>query len=122
MVVVTDSEDFHKKALLTFNSNAADETLPAELSLIVALPDVVHLGKSLKCSWANWYIELEGAKSNLVLIRTLRDCGSPDIHKKLTELLNQLIASETKLVWQLILLYAFCGSHRGTRKIPFLEI
>ena len=52
MVVVTDCEECNKKALLTLNSNAADETLPAELSLIVALPDVVHLGKSLKCSWA----------------------------------------------------------------------
>lgn len=88
MVVVTDCEECNKKALLTLNSNAEDETLPAELSLIVALPDVVHLGKSLKCSWANWYIELEGAKSNLVLIRTLRDCGSPDIRRKLRKLLT----------------------------------
>ena len=88
MVVVTDCEECNKKALLTLNSNAADETLPAELSLIVALPDVVNLGKSLKCRWANWYIELEGAKSNLVSIRTLRGCGSPDIHKKLRKLLT----------------------------------
>ena len=48
MVVVTDCEECNKRALLTLNSNAADETLPAELSLIVALPDVVHLGKRLK--------------------------------------------------------------------------
>ena len=88
MVVVTDCEECNKKALLTLNSSAKDETLPAELSLIVALPDVVHLGKSLKCSWANWFIDLEGAKSNLVLIRTLRDCGSLDIRKKLRKLLS----------------------------------
>ena len=88
MVVVTDCEECNKKALSTLNSNAEDETLPGELSLIVALPDVVHLGKSLKCSWANWYIELEGAKSNLVLLRTLRDCGSPDIRRKLRKLLT----------------------------------
>ena len=87
-VVVTDCEECNKKALLTLNSNATDETLPAELSLIVALPDVVHLGKRLKCTWANWYIELEGAKSNLVLIRILRDCCSPDIRKKLRKLLT----------------------------------
>ena len=88
MAVVTDCEECNKKALLTLNSSAKDETLPAELSLIVALPDVVHLGKSLKCSWANWFIDLEGAKSNLVLIRTLRDSGSLGIRKKLRKLLT----------------------------------
>ena len=88
MVVVTDCEECNKKALLTLNSSAKDETLPTELYLIVALLDVVHLGKSLKCSWANWSIDLESAKSNLALIRTLRDCGSLDIRKKLRKLLS----------------------------------
>ena len=58
------------------------------VSLLVGLPDVVYLGKSLKCSWANWFIDLESAKSNLVLIRTLRDCGGPDIRKELRILLT----------------------------------
>ena len=43
------------------------------------LPDVVHLGKSFKCSWANWFTDLEGAKSSLVLIRTLYDSAGPDV-------------------------------------------
>ena len=43
----------YRKALLVLNSSAKNETLPAELSVVVALPHVVHLGKSLKCSWAN---------------------------------------------------------------------
>ena len=67
---------------------AQDGTLPPELSLHVALPDVVHLSKSMKCSWANWFIDLEGAKSSLVLIRTLRDSAGPDVRKKLRKLLT----------------------------------
>ena len=65
---------------------AQDGTLP--LSLFVTLPDVVHLGKSMKCSWTNLFIDLEGAKSSLVLIRTLRDSAGPDMRKKLRKLLT----------------------------------
>lgn len=67
---------------------AKDETLPPNLSLFVALPDVDHLGKSLKCSRANWFLDLGGAMSSLVLIRTLRDSAGPDVSKKLRKLLT----------------------------------
>ena len=62
MVVVTDCQECNKKALLALDSSAKNETLPAELTLVVTLPDVVQLGKSL-CSWTNWFIDLEGARS-----------------------------------------------------------
>ena len=68
IAVVTVYKECKKKALLVMNSNAKNETLPAELSLVVTLPDVAHLGKSLKCSWTNWLIDPEGAKSNLVTL------------------------------------------------------
>ena len=67
---------------------AQDGTLTPELSLLVALPDVVHLAKSMKCSWANWFIDLEGAKSSLVLIRTLRDSACPHMRKTFRKLLT----------------------------------
>ena len=86
--VITDCEECNKKALSNLHSMAEDGTLPIELSLLVALPDVVQLGKSMKCSWANWFIDLEGAKSSLVLIRTLRDSAGPDVRKKLRKMLT----------------------------------
>ena len=36
--------------------------------MISRIKDVVHLGTSMKCNWANWFIDLEGSKSGLVLI------------------------------------------------------
>ena len=96
MGLVTDCEECNKKALLALNPSAKNKTLPAELSLVVALPDVVHLGKSLKCNWANWFINFEGARSNLVLIRTLRDSGSLDIRRKLRGSASPSIKSETR--------------------------
>ena len=81
--VITDCEECNKKVLSNLHSLAQDGTLPPERSLHVTRPDVVHLGKSMKCCWANWFIDLEGAKSSLVLIRTLLDSAGPDVCKKL---------------------------------------
>ena len=125
-------EECNKKALLVLNSSAKNETLPAELSIVVALPHVVHLGKSLKCSWANWFIGLEGARSNLVLIRTLRDSGSLDIRRRLKKCLTlECVRNKDRMAVEPILCITrstvldvleevtFCGSHRGARKCRF---
>ena len=48
----------------------------------------ITIGKSLKCSWSNWFIDLNGQMSNLVLIRTLRDSTDSDICKPLRKVLT----------------------------------
>lgn len=63
---------------------ADSASLPPELALLVALPDVVHISKSLKCSWSNWFLDLDGELSHLVLLRSLRDNAHMDIRKKLS--------------------------------------
>lgn len=88
LVVVTDCEECNKKALLTMDKMSAENNLPPELLLVSPIPDVVHLGKSLKCSWSNWFIELDRQKSNLVLLRTLRDSTEPEVRKQLRKLLS----------------------------------
>ena len=62
---------------------ADDKELPPALELVVPLPDVVHIGKSCKYSWSNWFIILDGEFSNLVLLRSLRDNVEAFIKKKL---------------------------------------
>ena len=81
-------EECNRKVLSAMNSSAKNQTLPAELFLVIALPDVTHLGKSLNCSWADQFIDLEGAISNFVSIRALRDSGSVDIRRKLRKCLT----------------------------------
>ena len=51
-------------------------------------PDLFHIGKSLKCSLSNWFIDLNGQMSNLVLIRTLRDSTDSDDRKLLRKMLT----------------------------------
>ena len=75
-------------ALLKLDKMSDDNNLPPELLLIVPMPDVVHIGKSLKCSWSNWFIDLKRQKSNLVLLRTLRDSSDTNVRKQLRKLLS----------------------------------
>jgi len=88
MAVATDCEECNKKALLCLSDMADNKELASELELVVLLPDVVHVGKSCKCSWSNWFINLDGELSNLVLIRSLRDNAEDLIRKKLRKLLS----------------------------------
>ncbi|CAH3186955.1 unnamed protein product, partial [Porites lobata] len=88
LAVVTDCEECNKQALLEIQKMSENNTMPPELLLLTPLPDVVHIGKSLKCSWSNWFIDLNGQMSNLVLIRTLRDSTDSDVRKPLRKMLT----------------------------------
>ena len=66
MAVTTDCEECNKKTLVRLSDMADDKELPPEVELVVPLPDVVNVGKSCKCSWSNWFINLDGELSNLV--------------------------------------------------------
>ena len=55
-VFTSDCEEGSKKAMETINQQVQDGSIEPELALMVALPDTIHVGKSLKCSFANWFI------------------------------------------------------------------
>ena len=61
------------------------------LALISPLPDCVHVGKSLKASYANWYLKLDNERGNLAILRTLRNKASPDVKKEMQRLLPLLL-------------------------------
>ena len=86
MAIVTDCEECNKQALLELDSLAEISALPPGLMLVVPFPYVVHFGKSVKCSWSNWFIDLDGEMSNLVLLRTLRDCNDLTIRNRFLKL------------------------------------
>ena len=87
-VYISNCEEGNKKALENFNQQIEQGTIEAELVLIVGLPDAIHVGKSLKCSFANWYILLKGQRSNLPFLRTLRDDSDPETKKLFRKLLK----------------------------------
>ena len=50
------------------------------LVYLVVFPDVVHLAKTYKCSWSNWFLILgEGDRSTLGTLRMLRNESTMEI-------------------------------------------
>ncbi|KAJ7394699.1 hypothetical protein OS493_000524 [Desmophyllum pertusum] len=68
---------------------AAKEDAPPDLYFLAAMPDVVHLGKSLKCSWSNWILWFKGTRSTLAILYNLRREGEPELRMKLKKLLTE---------------------------------
>ena len=54
LAVGTDCEECDKQAIEKMSEN---NTMPPERLLLTPLPDVVLIGKSLKCSRSNWFID-----------------------------------------------------------------
>ena len=71
--------DFRKSAL---------QTIQAALLLLCAIPNAVHVGKSFKCSWANWFVFMEDTCTSLVMMSTLCDYASPEIKRKFKKVLS----------------------------------
>lgn len=62
------------------------------LDLLLVVPDAVHLGKTYKCSWSNWFLLLgEGDRSTLGTLRTLRN----DCNITVRETLHKLLSAES---------------------------
>ena len=58
-----------------------------EISLFTVLPDSVHVGKSLKASFSNWWLKLNNERSNIGLLRTLRNRSTFDTMSKVRKLI-----------------------------------
>ena len=86
--LTSDCEEKNKKALERFQKSFEAETIQPEALLLCAIPDAVHLGKTFKCSWSNWFILVDGSRTCLAMVRTLRDFARPEIKKKLRKLLT----------------------------------
>lgn len=59
------------------------------LTYLVVVTDAVHLGKTYKCSWGNWFLILgEGDRSSLATLRMLRNDSDHVVSEKLHKLLT----------------------------------
>ena len=53
LAFIVDCEEGNKKAMIEMKDNLENGTVDPELALCVPLPDSLHVGKSLKASFAN---------------------------------------------------------------------
>ena len=69
------------------------------MSLVIPLTDSVHVGKSLKAGFANWYLKLENKKGNLAILKTLRNKASPEVRKTMQKFLHRNDHVQNKDRW-----------------------
>ena len=73
----TDCEEGNKKAMLSIQRPIEHETLDSDLALLAPLPDCPHVGKSLKASFANWFLKRGNERGNRAILSTLRNKSDP---------------------------------------------
>ena len=87
-MLTSDCEEGNKKAMESIindlQMNDADPCFP----LINCLPDCVPVGKSIKCSFANWFILLNKERANLAILNTLPDDVNREIRSSLRKYLK----------------------------------
>ena len=87
LVLTSDCEEGNKKIMESITNDLQINDADPCFSLINCLPDCVHVGKSIKCSFANWFILLNKERANLAIFNTLRDDVNREIRSSLRKCL-----------------------------------
>ena len=82
LVLTVDCEEGNKQAMISMNNIENPH-----LQLLATLPDSVHVGKSLKASFANWYLKLGNERGNLAILGMLRNRASQEVKKNMKKFL-----------------------------------
>ena len=85
LVVTVDCEEGNKKAMSDILEELENGTRDPSLSLVIPIPDSVHVGKSLKVGFANWYLNNE--RGNLAILKTLRNKASLEVRETMRKFL-----------------------------------
>ena len=81
LILASDCESGNRRAFELISQSKNDGTLPPQF-IFVCLPDAIHVGKSLKCSFANWMLLLDEERACLSMLHTIRD-SNPELKKLL---------------------------------------
>ena len=87
LIVTVDCEEGNKKAMSDILEELENGTRDPSLSLVIPIPDSVHVGKSLKAGFANWYLKLQNERGNLAILKTLRNKASLEVRKTMRKFL-----------------------------------
>ena len=80
---IADCEEGNKKAMERIMKKFQEKSSEPECALLLAIPDAVHVGKSLKCSFSNWFLLFDDRRSSLAVLRTLRENSDHETRSKM---------------------------------------
>ena len=85
---VLDSEANNWKAMKSIKEAKESGKIDDNLALLNACHDVVHIGKKLHRSLANWWLWAGSCRFNLIILRILRNDADPEVWKLTRSLLS----------------------------------
>lgn len=88
LVITIDCESGNKSCLKQIQQELIDKTISPYLSMLSILPDVPHVLKTCKASFANWYLQLNKERGCLSLFYTLRNRAEPEVRKEIKSYLK----------------------------------
>ena len=91
LAISVDGEAKHKKAMGHF------DMLVPEIALVQFVQETMHVETSLKCSWGNWFVIVDGQMSNLVLLTTLHEFVPDPVKQELHNLLYLRVSTQQRL-------------------------
>ncbi|CAB4003668.1 Hypothetical predicted protein [Paramuricea clavata] len=87
LVLTADCEEGNKAAFRIIKKSIEDGSIDPDLCLLSPIPDVPRMGKSLKAGFSNWYLKLAEERSNLAVIRNLRNRSTDTVKQCIRKLI-----------------------------------
>ena len=86
-MAITDCEEGNKQALKSIKTSIEDGRIDVDVSLLSFIPDALHVGKSLKAGFSNWFLKVKNERSTLAMIRNMRNGASSNVMKEMIKLI-----------------------------------
>ena len=104
LVWASDSESNNRKAMKSIKEAKESGEIDENLALLNACPDVVHIGKKLHRSLANWWLWAGSCRFNLIILRILRNDADPEVRKLARSLLSaKCVLQKDRMDFNLVL-------------------
>ena len=72
----------NKAVFRSLKDEAEQNRINPEFALLTIIPDVAHVGKSFKAGFSNWYLKLGNERSNIAILRSLRNKSTSKVQNR----------------------------------------
>ena len=82
LAATANCEEGNKAVFRSLKDEAEQNRINPEFALLTIIPDVAHVGKSFKAGFSNWYLKLGNERSNIAILRSLRNKSTSKVQNR----------------------------------------
>lgn len=88
VVIIVACESGNKLAFKQLSDELETENYDSHLHLLYVLPDLPHVVKRSKASFANWHLKFANERGNLSLVCSLRNMTAANVTNKMRKIIR----------------------------------